>query len=50
MEHWRSDDDLSALRAAPALVKLAADEREAAQQLWAEVEMLLRATRGEQKE
>jgi tetratricopeptide (TPR) repeat protein len=50
MEHWRRDDDLIALRDAAALAKLAADEREAWQQLWAEVEMLLRATRGAKKE
>ena len=50
MEHWLRDDDLIALRDAAALAKLAADEREAWQQLWDEVETLLRATRGAKKE
>jgi hypothetical protein len=50
MEHWLRDDDLIALRDAAALARLAADEREAWQQLWAEVETLLRATREAKKE
>ena len=50
MERWRRDDDLIALRDAAALARLADDEREAWQQLWAEVETLLRATRGAKKE
>jgi tetratricopeptide (TPR) repeat protein len=50
MGHWLRDDDLIALRDAAALAKLAADERAAWLQLWADVEKLLRETRGAKKE
>jgi hypothetical protein len=41
LEHWQKDADLAGLRAPEALAKLPADEREACQQLWADVAALL---------
>jgi tetratricopeptide (TPR) repeat protein len=41
LEHWQKDADLAGLRAPDALAQLPADEREACQQLWADVAALL---------
>ena len=40
--HWQKDTDLAGLRNEKALAKLPAEEREACQKLWADVEMLLK--------
>ena len=49
LEHWQRDDDLIGIRESAALAKLPAGERASAVQLWADVENLLRKTRGQQK-
>ena len=41
LRHWQEDADLSGLRNAPELAKLPADEQEACQKLWADVQALL---------
>jgi serine/threonine-protein kinase len=40
LAHWQQDNDLAAVRDPAALARLPAPEREACQQLWAEVEVL----------
>jgi serine/threonine-protein kinase len=42
LRHWQGDGDLAGLRDRAALAKLPAEEREAWQKLWAEVEALLK--------
>jgi hypothetical protein len=42
LRHWQGDADLAGLRDPAALAKLPAEEREACQKLWAEVEALLK--------
>jgi serine/threonine protein kinase/Flp pilus assembly protein TadD len=46
LRHWQEDTDLAALRDPGALVALPADEREAWQALWADVDRLLTAAGG----
>jgi serine/threonine-protein kinase len=45
MRHWQADSDLAGLRDKEALAKLPADERQAWEKLWADVEVLLRQAR-----
>jgi eukaryotic-like serine/threonine-protein kinase len=47
--HWQRDEDLIGIRESAALAKLPAEERASCARLWAEVEALLRQTRGQQK-
>jgi tetratricopeptide (TPR) repeat protein len=49
LEYWQRDDDLIGIRDAAALAKLSAGERAACVQLWADVETLLRKSRGVKK-
>src|SRR5262249_30251490 len=42
LKHWRDDPDLTGIRDKDAVAKLPADEREACQKLWADVDALLR--------
>jgi tetratricopeptide (TPR) repeat protein len=42
LKHWQADPDLAGIRAQGAVAKLPADEREACQKLWADVDALLR--------
>jgi hypothetical protein len=46
MQHWQRDPDLDGLRD-PAATRLSADERQACQQLWGEVEALRSKARQE---
>jgi hypothetical protein len=42
MGHWQQDSDLAGLRDPDAVARLPADERQACQQLWADVAALLK--------
>jgi hypothetical protein len=42
LQHWQKDDDLVGLRDQEALAKLTAEERQACQKLWADVEAVLK--------
>jgi hypothetical protein len=44
LQHWQKDTDLASVRGKEALAKLPEAERAAWQQLWAEVETLLKKT------
>jgi hypothetical protein len=45
MKHWQDDTDLAGIRDKDAVAKLPADESEASEKLWAEVDALLRQIR-----
>jgi tetratricopeptide (TPR) repeat protein len=49
LQHWRQDRDLSGLRDKDAVAKLPAEEREACQKLWADVEALLQKAQPQAK-
>jgi serine/threonine-protein kinase len=49
LEHWRQDADQAGLRDPEAVDKLPAGEREACQQLWADVAALLQSAQGKPK-
>jgi hypothetical protein len=42
LQHWQQDTDLAGLRDGAAVARLPADERQACQQLWADVAELLK--------
>lgn len=42
LKHWQTDPDLTAIRDPEALAKLPTEERQACQQLWADVRTLLK--------
>jgi serine/threonine-protein kinase len=48
LQHWQVDPDLASLRARDAVAQLPADERKACEQLWAEVDALLRKVKAPQ--
>jgi hypothetical protein len=49
LQHWRQDRDLSGLRDKDAVDKLLAEEREACQKLWADVDTLLHKAQPQKK-
>jgi serine/threonine-protein kinase len=49
LQHWQKDADLAGLRDKDAVAKLPAEEQEACQKLWAEVEALLQKAREKTK-
>jgi hypothetical protein len=49
LEHWRQDRDLTGLRDKDAVAKWPAEEREACQKLWADVEMMLQKAQPQAK-
>ncbi len=46
LRHWQTDKDLSGVRDPESLAKLPAEEQEAWQQFWAEVEAVLKKASG----
>jgi hypothetical protein len=50
MQHWQKDTDLAGLRDKAALDKLPAEEREACQKLWAQVEDLQKRAQEKERE
>jgi hypothetical protein len=49
LQHWQRDADMSGIREHEALAKLPAEERPACQQLWADVETMLKAAQQQTK-
>jgi hypothetical protein len=47
LRHWKTDDDLAAIRDEAAVSRLAEDERRAYQALWADVNSLLKHAEGQ---